>query len=160
MGHVVVNPLAADAVLRHAILQAGARLGDFARSLMYENIGKDADTITTQDIGRTAKEGDTFALTILDDLNTPSCSCGNIADLCSYTPGRAALQAAKKLANQGKYDTKPGDVTEIWLRKAIAASHPLAVKVLHDATYPLALQILQLATGIGWTSSSSWAGLH
>ena len=46
------------------------------------------------------------------------------------------------------YDIASNDITDSRLQEAIATSHPLALKVLYDSTYPLALRILQLAADI------------
>ncbi|KAI9770987.1 MAG: hypothetical protein M1840_002691 [Geoglossum simile] len=152
MGHVVVEPRAVDALVRHSITQATAHPDEFRRSQLNAHVYGDAQKINARYLGMAVKEHDAFALRLLEEADVPYCSCGNLADLCSYSSGRGALRYAKRLAARGDYDIAPStidDITDYWLKEAIATDHPLALKVLYDSTYPLALRILQLAADIG-----------
>ena len=149
MGHVVVEPRAVDALVRHARLQATAHPEEFRRSQLSIYVHGNVQEINARYLGMAVKEFDNFAVRLLEEADVPYCSCGNLADLCSYSSGRGALRHAQALAARGGYDITSNDITDSWLQAAIAASHPLALKVLYDSTYPLALRILQLAADIG-----------
>ena len=149
MGHVVVEPRAVDALVQHAIWRATARSEEFRRSQLYSYVHGDAQRINARHLGMADKEGDEFVMRLLEEAEIPCCSCGNLADLCSYSSGRGALRHAQRLAARGNQGISSNDITDSWLQQAIATGHPLALKVLYDSTYPLALRILQLASDIG-----------
>lgn len=149
MGHVIVEPRAVDAVVRNAIVQATAHPEKFSRSKLHTYTEGNVQKINARCLGLAAKEKDDFTTHILDEGNVPYCACGNLADLCAYSSGRGALQHAKRLAARGGYDVVSNEITDDWLKEAIAMGHRLGLKVLCDSTYPLALRILQLAADIG-----------
>ncbi|RYP67507.1 hypothetical protein DL771_007207 [Monosporascus sp. 5C6A] len=149
MGHVVVEPRAVDAAVQEAISQAIVLPESFRSSQLYAYVGGDPRNITAHHLRMAVKERDSFAMRCLEDADIPSCACGNIADLCSYSSGRAALRHAKRLASREKHGIAPDEITDGWLQQAITAGKPLALQVLHDSTYPLALRIMQLAADIG-----------
>lgn len=149
MGHVVVEPRAVDALVRHAILQATAHPEDFRRSQLNIYVHGNVEKIDARYLGMAVKERDDFAVRLLEEADVPYCSCGNLADLCSYSSGRGALRYAQRLAARGGYNIASNEITDSWLQEAIASNHPLGLKVLYDSTYPLALRILQLAADIG-----------
>lgn len=149
MGHVLVEPRAVDALVEHAISQATDHPEAFRHSRLSTYVRGDAQAISARHLGSAVKEHDEFAMRLLEESNVPNCSCGNLADLCSYTSGRGALGLAQRLAARGDYGIASNDITDSWLRQAIAEGHPLAIQVLYDSTYPLALRILQLAADIG-----------
>lgn len=149
MGHVVVEPRAVDALVQHAISQAMAHPEEFRRSNLETYVNGDVQKINARHLGMAAKEHDDFALRLLEEADIPYCACGSLADLCSYSSGRGALRRARSLATRGNYSIASEDITDNWLQQAIATGHPLALKVLYDSTYPLALRILQLAADIG-----------
>ncbi|KAK6070798.1 3-dehydroquinate synthase [Seiridium cupressi] len=149
MGHVVVEPRAVDKLVQYAKSESIANPKDFACSRLNSYVCGDTSKISARFLGLAAKEGDEFSLRLLEEQRLPLCPCGNIADLCSYSSGRAALQYAKRLAAQSGYDVQPIDITDTWLQKAIIEKHPLAYKVVVDSTYYVALRILQLAADLG-----------
>ncbi|MCJ1442734.1 MAG: hypothetical protein MMC23_003231 [Stictis urceolatum] len=149
MGHVVVEPRAVDALVRSTILEAAAQPADFRGSRLSAYVNGDAQNITARHLAMAAREGDELALRLLEKSDVPSCACGNLADLCSYSSGRGALRRAQILAAREDHGIASQEVTDKWLQQAITAGHPLALKVLRDATYPLALRVLQLAADIG-----------
>ena len=149
MGHVVVEPRAVDMAIQHARLQAATHPEKFWQSRLSAYARGNIQDMSARHLGMAAKEGDGFAVRLLEEMNIPYCACGNLADLCSYSSGRAALHYAQRLATRESYGILPNDITDEWLQRAIATSHPLALKVLYDSTYPLALRILQLAADIG-----------
>ena len=149
MGHVVMEPRAVDALVQNAILQAEAHPEEFHNSRLYTLVQGSAENINARHLGTAVKEDDKFTLRLLEEADVPHCACGNLADLCSYSSGRGALRYAKRLAARGGYDVAANDITDSWLKEAIAIGHPLGLKVLYDSTYPLALRILQLAADIG-----------
>ncbi len=149
MGHVIVEPRAVDALVQHAILQATADPEELGRSQLNTYVHGDAQKINATYLGMAVKEGDEFAVRLLEEADVPYCPCGNLADLCSYSSGRGALRHAQSLAARGNHGIASNDISDNWLQQAIATGHPLALKVLYDSTYPLALRILQLAADIG-----------
>ena len=150
MGHMVVDPRTVDALVQHAKSRATGSPNEFKASKLNAYANGDIQGINARHLGIAAKEEDDFALRLLEEVDVPYCSCGNIADLCSYSSGRGALRRAKSLAaRRTHYSVAPDDVTDSWLKQAIAADHPLALQVLHDSTYYLALRILQLAADLG-----------
>lgn len=149
MGHVIVEPRAVDSLVEHAVLQAKIHPERFQRSKLNAYVDGDAQKISTTHLKIAVKARDEFAMCLLEEAGIPHCPCGNIADLCSYSSGRGALRHAQRLAARGKYGVESNDITDSWLQHAISAGHPLALKVLYDSTYPLALRILQLAADIG-----------
>ena len=149
MGHVIVEPRAVDTLVQHAISQVTARSEEFRRSQLNTYVDGDAHKINARHLGIAAKERDEFAVRLLEEADIPYCSCGNLADLCSYSSGRGALRHAQRLAARGNQGIASNDITDSWLQQAIAMGHPLALKVLYDSTYPLALRIVQLAADIG-----------
>ncbi|KAH7062711.1 hypothetical protein BKA63DRAFT_587428 [Paraphoma chrysanthemicola] len=50
---------------------------------------------------------------------------------------------------RSKHGVAPEDITEPWLQQAIKTGNSLVFEVLHDATYYLALRILQPAASLG-----------
>ena len=149
MGHVVVEPRAVDMAVQHARSQATTYPKEFSQSRLSILAHENSQNISARHLANAARGGDEFALRLLEEVDVPHCPCGNLADLCSYSSGRAALRYAQRLASRGSYDIALKDVTNEWLQQAIAKSHPLALKVLYDSTYSLALRILQLAADIG-----------
>ncbi|KAL4721745.1 hypothetical protein ACLX1H_011239 [Fusarium chlamydosporum] len=151
MGHVVVEPRAVEALVNQAISRATTHPKEFKCSRLNHYVSGNVRKINARHLGISAKEGDCFAQRLLEEADVPYCACGNLADLCSYSSGRAALRRARTLAVRGDYGVELAseNLTDDWLRQAIAVGHPLALKVLHDSTYPLALRILQLAADIG-----------
>ena len=149
MGHVVVEPRAVDALIQHAIWQAKARPKELQRSQLNTYVNGDAQKISVRHLAMAVKVRDEFAVRLLEEADVPYCPCGNLADLCSYSSGRGVLRRAQILAARGNYGVAFNDITDSWLQQGIATAHPLALKVLHDSTYPLALRILQLAADIG-----------
>lgn len=149
MGHVIVEPRAVDTLVQRTILQAKNHPRKFKRSRLNTYVHGDAQKISATHLKMAVKDRDEFVMSLLEEAEIPNCSCGNIADLCSYSSGRGALRHAHRLAARGKYGVVSNDITDSWLQKAIAAGHPLARKVMYDSTYPLALRILQLAADIG-----------
>ncbi|KAK0121429.1 hypothetical protein ONS95_009723 [Cadophora gregata] len=149
MGHVIVEPRAVDALVQYAMLQAAARPEEFRGSLVDVYVHGHIQRINSRCLALAAKEDDEFAVRILEERDIPYCACGNLADLCAYSSGRGALRRARSLASSGGYDIASNAITDDWLRQSIASGHPLALKVLSDSTYPLALRILQLAGDIG-----------
>ncbi|KAK3381225.1 hypothetical protein B0H63DRAFT_197823 [Podospora didyma] len=156
MGHVVVEPRAVDAAVVHAVQQAVVACPDeFSSSKLREHVKRgDPKNTTARDLGRAALENDAFTLKLLDEADLPVCACGNLADLCAYGSGRAALKRARTLAARDPDGVVYGgvavdDITDTWLQEGIATNHPLAMQVLDDATYPLGVRILQLAADIG-----------
>lgn len=149
MGHVVVEPRAVDALIQHAIRQARAHPEELQRSQLNTYVNGDAQKISARHLAMAFKECDEFAVRLLEEADVPYCPCGNLADLCSYSSGRGALRRAQILAARGDYGIAFTDITDSWLQQGIATAHPLALRVLYDSTYPLALRILQLAADIG-----------
>ncbi|KAM0813229.1 putative 3-dehydroquinate synthase [Seiridium cardinale] len=149
MGHVTVEPRAVDALVQRAISQAISHPEEFQCSVLATLVNRDVTKINARYLGMAAREQDNFALRLLEEADIPYCACGSLADLCSYSSGRAAILRARSLASRVNYNVRPEDITDGWLQQAIAAGHPLGLKVLHDSTYPLALRILQLAADIG-----------
>ena len=149
MGHVVVEPHAVDALVQHAISQAMAHPEEFKCSQLYACAHGDAQKISARILSTAVKDGDGFTMRLLEETDVPYCFCGNLADLCSYSSGRGALRQARRLAARGRYNITPNEITNSWLQQAVESGHPLALKVLYDSTYPLALRILQLAADIG-----------
>lgn len=150
MGHVVVEPRAVDALVQQAISHATSHPDEFQASKVASYANGKAQRINARHLGMAANEGDGWALCLLRDADVPYCPCGNIADLCAYSSGRAALRRARSLAaRQEHYGVAPDDITDSWLQQAMAAGHPLALQVLRDVTYHVALRILQLAADIG-----------
>lgn len=149
MEHVVVNPRAVDAVVQQAILKATTHPEEFRRSTLNTRVGGITQEINARHLGRAANEDGNFTLRLLEEADIPYCSCGNLADLCSYSSGRGALRRVRSLAAREDYGIASTDITDNWLQQAVATSHPLALQVLRDSTYPLALRILQLAADIG-----------
>ena len=149
MGHVVVEPRAVDALVQRAILQSKDHPEEFKHSRLSTYVHGDAQNLKARHVGKAAKEHDRFAVRLLEEANIPYCPCGNLADLCSYSSGRGALLLAQRYAARGIQDIAPIDINDSWLHQAIATGHPLALAVLRDSTYPLALRILQLAADIG-----------
>ncbi|KAK6193484.1 hypothetical protein LQW54_012422 [Pestalotiopsis sp. IQ-011] len=149
MGHVVYDPHAVDRLVEYAKLQARANADKFASSRLGLYARGDESNINARSLGLAANEGDHFSLCLLEEQHLPLCPCGNIADLCSYSSGRAALKYAKRLAAEGNYDVQPSDITDAWLCEAIREKHPLAGKVVIDSTYPVAVRVLQMAADLG-----------
>ena len=149
MGHVIVEPRAVDRLVSYAISQVAARPEEFRRSCLHAYVRENVQKIDAGYLGMAVKEHDEFAMRLLEEADVPYCSCGNLADLCAYSSGRGALRHAQRLAARRGYDIKSNNITDRWLQEAIATGHTLALKVLHDSTYPLALRILQLAADIG-----------
>ena len=149
MGHVIVETRAVDALVQHAILQATAHPEELERSRLNTYVHGDAQKISARHLGMALKERDEFAVHLIEEADIPYCSCGNLADLCSYSSGRGALRHAQRLAARENHGIASNDITDTWLQQAIATGHPLALKALDDSTYPLALRILQLAADIG-----------
>ena len=149
MGHVIVEPRAVDKLVQHTVLQAKTHPEKFRRSILNTYVQGDTQKISATHLKMAVKDRDEFAMCLLEEAEIPHCPCGNIADLCSYSSGRGALRHAHRLSARGKYGVVSSDITDIWLQQAIVAGHPLALKVLYDSTYPLALRILQLAADIG-----------
>ena len=149
MGHVIVEPRAVDKLVQHTVLQAKAHPEKFKRSKLNTYVYGDAQKISATHLKMAVRGDDEFATCLLEEAGIPHCSCGNIADLCSYSSGRGALRHAHRLAARGEYGVESNDITDNWLQQAIVGGHPLALKVLYDSTYPLALRILQLAADIG-----------
>ena len=149
MGHVIVEPRAVDTLVQHTVLQAKTQPEKFTRSKLNTYVHGDAQKLSAAHLKMAVKDRDEFAMYLLEEAGIPHCSCGNIADLCSYSSGRGALRHAHRLAARGEYDVVSNDITDSWLQQAIEAGHPLALKVLYDSTYPLALRIVQLAADIG-----------
>lgn len=149
MGHVIVEPRAMDTLVQHTVLQAKTHPEKFKRSKLNTYVHGDAQKISMTHLKMAVTDRDEFAMCLLEEAGIPHCSCGNIADLCSYSSGRGALRHAQRLAARGNYGVVSNDITDGWLQQAIEAGHPLALKVLYDSTYPLALRILQLAADIG-----------
>lgn len=149
MGHVIVEPRAMDTLVQHTVLQAKIHPEKFKRSKLNTYVHGHAQKIGLTHLKMAVKDRDEFAMCLLEEAGIPHCSCGNIADLCSYSSGRGALRYAQRLVARGSYGVVSGDITDGWLQQAIEAGHPLALKVLYDSTYPLALRILQLAADIG-----------
>ncbi|KAK3987635.1 hypothetical protein QBC44DRAFT_294886 [Cladorrhinum sp. PSN332] len=150
MGHVVVEPRAVDVLVQHAISRATSHPDEFQASKVAAYANGEARRIDARHLGMAANEGDDWALRLLRDADVPYCPCGNIADLCAYSSGRAALRRARSLAaRQEHYGVPTDDITDSWLQQAVAAGHPLALQVLRDVTYYVALRILQLAADIG-----------
>ncbi|TAQ89040.1 hypothetical protein B7494_g2630 [Chlorociboria aeruginascens] len=149
MGHVIVEPRAVDRLVQLAISQATTYPEELSRSRLNAYVYGDAQKITVRHLRMAVKERDEFSLRLLEEADVPYCPCGNLADLCSYSSGRGALSYAQRLAARGYHGIVPSDITDQWLQQAIAMGHPLALKVLYDSTYPLALRILQLAADIG-----------
>ncbi|KAG8162168.1 hypothetical protein KVR01_007933 [Diaporthe batatas] len=147
MGHVLVDPRAVDNMVRMAISQAFVHPEDFSQSELANLTGGDEQKIDAQHLLTAAKRGDRFSLRIADEADVPVCTCGNLADLCSYSSGRGALRQARRLASSFGVDA--ADVTDEWLHRCIAMRHPLAVCVLGQVVQPLALRILQLAADLG-----------
>ena len=149
MGHVVVEPHLVDALIQHAMSQATAHPEEFRCSQLDTCVQGDAQKIDARALSTVVRLGDKFAMRLLEDIDVPYCFCGNLADLCSYSSGRGALCQAQRLAAREKYGITPNEITDSWLQQAIATGHPLAVRVLYQSTYPLAMRILQLAADIG-----------
>ncbi|KAI3317793.1 3-dehydroquinate synthase-domain-containing protein [Xylariaceae sp. AK1471] len=149
MGHVVVNPRQVDALVLKAITQATLDHEGFEQSKLSMHVSGNAQKINARHIGKAAKENDRFTLRLLEEADVPLCPCGNLADLCSYSSGRAVLNYARALAARGDYEVASHEISDAWLQRAISTGHPMALKILYDTTYPLALRILQLAADIG-----------
>ncbi|KAK4466441.1 hypothetical protein QBC42DRAFT_328047 [Cladorrhinum samala] len=150
MGHVVVEPRAVDVLVQQAISRATSHPDEFQASKVASYANGEAQRINAQHLGMAANEGDGWALRLLQDADVPHCPCGNLADLCAYSSGRAALRRARDLvARREDYGVALDDITDSWLQQAMAAGHPLALQVLRDVTYHVALRILQLAADIG-----------
>jgi 3-dehydroquinate synthetase/threonine dehydrogenase-like Zn-dependent dehydrogenase/nucleoside-diphosphate-sugar epimerase/predicted NBD/HSP70 family sugar kinase len=149
MGHVIVNPYQVDALVLQAITQATLDHDGFAQSKLSEYVSGDTRKINARHIAKAAKENDRFVMRLLEEAGVPLCPCGNLADLCSYSSGRGVLSYARALAARGDYEVAPHEISDAWLQRAISSSHPMALKILYDTTYPLALRILQLAADIG-----------
>ena len=149
MGHVVVEPRAVDVLIQHAVRRAKAHPEELQRSQLNTYVSGDAQKICARHLALAFKEGDEFAVRLLEEADVPYCPCGNLADLCSYSSGRGALRRAQILAARGDYGIAFNDITDSWLQQGITTAHPLALRVLYDSTYPLALRILQLAADIG-----------
>lgn len=147
MGHVLVEPRAVDNMVRMAMSQALMYPEEFSQSVLATLTGGNAHNIDAQQLATAAKQGDAFSLRIADEADVPVCPCGNLADLCSYSSGRGTLRQARRLAS--KFGVDAADVTDEWLRRGIASRHPLAVRVLGEVVYPLALRILQLSADLG-----------
>ena len=149
MGHVIVEPRAVDKMVQHIVLLARTHPEKFSHSKLNTYVHGDPQKISATHLKMAIKDCDEFVMCLLEEAGIPHCSCGNIADLCSYSSGRGALRHAQRLAARDEYGVVSNDVTDSWLKQAIVAGHPLALKVLYDSTYPLALRILQLAADIG-----------
>ncbi|KAF3911017.1 hypothetical protein AA313_de0202557 [Arthrobotrys entomopaga] len=150
MGHVVVEPRAVDKLVEQAKSHATGRPDEFKASKLYGHVNGDIKEINARNLGMAAQEEDNFALGLLEEAEMPYCPCGNIADLCSYSSGRGVLRRAKSLAARQKHHgIAPDNITDSWLQHAISVDHPIALKVLDDSTYYLALRILQLAADLG-----------
>ncbi|KAK7954419.1 hypothetical protein PG988_015113 [Apiospora saccharicola] len=149
MGHVLVEPRAVDKLVQHAISRAARLPREFENSALYKCVNGNAHELGAPHLRVAIRERDQFALRLLDEVDVPHCACGNIADLCSYSSGRAALRYAKRLAIKQDHGVHPSTITDDWLREATLKKHPLALEVLRYSTYPLALRILQLAADIG-----------
>ncbi|KAI0448376.1 hypothetical protein F5B21DRAFT_518954 [Xylaria acuta] len=114
----------------HAISQATACPDEFRASKLDAYVHGDVQGINARHPGMAAKEEGGFALRLLEEADVPYCACGNMADLCSYSSGRAALRRARSLATrQEHYGIAPDDITDGWLQKAMAAGHSLALQV-------------------------------
>ncbi|POS74151.1 3-dehydroquinate synthase [Diaporthe helianthi] len=147
MGHVLVEPRAVDNMVRMAISQAMMYPDEFAQSVLTTLTGGNPHKIDARHLATAAQRGDEFSLRIADEANVPLCPCGNLADLCSYSSGRGALRQARRLAS--RYGVDEADVTDEWLHRGVTSRHPLAVRVLGEVVYPLALRILQLSADLG-----------
>lgn len=149
MGHVVIEPKAVENLVKHAKQEACAYPEIFKMSALCDLTIGDPDQITARLIGRAVVSQDQFALKLVDSSNLPWCPCGTIADLCSYSSGRAALLSARKIAGSGLHAVDNKDIDDLWLASAIANRDPLAMRVLSETTYPLAVRIIQLAADVG-----------
>jgi len=148
MGHVTVDPRVVDDLVRRAMSRAVEQPDKFKTSILNGYVRGSVHSLTAHHLRQAVHEKDPFTLGLLDEVHVPYCACGNIADLCSYSSGRAALLYAKKLAASSG-TVSPSEMTDSWLQEGIATNNPLAIQVLQHATYPLALRLLQLAADMG-----------
>ena len=112
IGYIIVEPRAVDALVQHTRLQATAHPEDFRRSQLNIYAHRNVQKINARHLGMAVKERDDFAGRLLEEADIPYYSCGNLADLCSYSSGRGALHYTQRLAARGDYDITSNDVTD------------------------------------------------
>ena len=134
MGHVVVESRKVDELVQVSIQQARIRLGEYNNSLLHSCTYGNVEEISARTLGLAALSNDEFTLKLLSEADIPCCACGNLADLCAYSSGRAAIQYAKQQAISSDLGVAPGAITDKWLKNAIVSAHPLAIKVLQRST--------------------------
>lgn len=159
LGHVSVAPEQGWLASTHAQSRAQQMPNIFNESLLAELAGT-ASHIQPRHLGLAAMQGDRLAQQLLDEVNVPSCECGNLADLCAYTSGPSVVRAAQRMAQhnrarfqesrladccQGKIDA----IDTYAIATAAAAADPWVIEILERGTYFLALSILQLCAALG-----------
>lgn len=99
-------------------------------------------------------------LSARDDGEIVWCECGNAGDLCSYSSGPATVRAAIRQA--GRYPSRwrgsvlhtlcegqADKITALALAEASRSGDDFAGQILHAATRPLAIMILQTSALLG-----------
>ncbi|MFC1599205.1 ROK family protein, partial [Candidatus Omnitrophota bacterium] len=160
MGHVIVNPEAQRRAVVLAIKRAHRHRYAFRRSRLYALTNAEPEKITAGLLVEAAKFNDEFALGVLADADAPLCACGNVADLCSYASGPAVQRLARRIAGKDfrgfqaslLYAYTSGDaeaITTEHIAQAAQEGDAFALSILDEATFYLALRILQLSADLG-----------